>query len=376
VGSFWNWLCGKLEPLNLAEFAWQEAEKIKKAIDNKDYAFLQGLSREQVNNPLGQCANSLVYAWRGGNRDAKTYQVLLELGADPNVLTLPYDLTRRPLITDIVLEGKYDIARLLIEHGADIEMCDESGEPLLHQVTACAAAYGDITPGTYEFFKYFLTRQPDVQAIDKNGYNLLDKAMGLGRMVLRVNSATLDVVKSLVDLGLDPTKVQSNGVTYLHFAAARGSVEMVRYFLEKGIDPNAKTQDGDAPLHWAVTGYYLSRAEVIECLLKAGADPQAKDSKGMTVLENVRRWLADPVIHDPRHGDFPLGEEEVGHLKEMARILENPPPVVKPFDPAVAAGVADALRGIHRARGLEGNAQAVGEPEPRASVGDLMKRLR
>ena len=47
--------------------------------------------------------------------------------------------------------------------------------------------------------------------------------------------------------------------------------------LQAGVDPNARTEDGETPLHLAAG---IGDAEVMEVLLQAGADPNARDNDG------------------------------------------------------------------------------------------------
>ncbi|WP_406818083.1 ankyrin repeat domain-containing protein, partial [Klebsiella variicola] len=55
-----------------------------------------------------------------------------------------------------------------------------------------------------------------------------------------------EVAEYLCGLGVDPKHVAHDGSTALHFAYDSGKVEvLVRY----GADPNARNNDGNAPLH-------------------------------------------------------------------------------------------------------------------------------
>lgn len=66
-------------------------------------------------------------------------------------------------------------------------------------------------------------------------------------------------------------------------AAMDGDVELVRDWLARGADPN-EVDEGKPILHWA--GYceepWPREREIVELLLEAGADPLAKDEKGLT----------------------------------------------------------------------------------------------
>ena len=60
-------------------------------------------------------------------------------------------------------------------------------------------------------------------------------------------------------------------------AAQRGDVETVRALLRRGADVNAAQGDGMRALHWAAT---MGRADIIDVLLYAGADPESTTRLG------------------------------------------------------------------------------------------------
>ena len=72
--------------------------------------------------------------------------------------------------------------------------------------------------------------------------------------------------------GADPNARTGNGQTPLHFAAGNGTAEAVATLLNAGADPNARTVVGNTPLHFA------EHAEPVAALLEAGADPAARDT--------------------------------------------------------------------------------------------------
>jgi ankyrin repeat protein len=68
----------------------------------------------------------------------------------------------------------------------------------------------------------------------------------------------------------------------LHFAAAAGHVNLIKFLLSKGVPANALSGTGRSPLHYAAIKGHVEAAGV---LLAAGADGYAKDSSGKSPLE-------------------------------------------------------------------------------------------
>ena len=67
-------------------------------------------------------------------------------------------------------------------------------------------------------------------------------------------------------------------------AAARGDITAVRALIAQKDDVNAPQADGATALHWAV---FKSNRELVDILIKAGANPKAANREGSTPL-----WLA------------------------------------------------------------------------------------
>ncbi|WP_264954058.1 ankyrin repeat domain-containing protein [Wolbachia endosymbiont (group A) of Endotricha flammealis] len=72
----------------------------------------------------------------------------------------------------------------------------------------------------------------------------------------------------------------------LHWAAIRGKIDMVRYFIEQGADVNAKDNDDLTSLHWAVL---YANLKVVRCLVEDGSDVDAKDKRGWTPLHLIAK---------------------------------------------------------------------------------------
>ena len=78
--------------------------------------------------------------------------------------------------------------------------------------------------------------------------------------------------------------VDEYGRTPLHYAAADGKVEEVIRLLSGGADPNAQDDNGWTPLHFAAQAVSPG---VTEALLGAGAQTELKDCFGNTALSTA-----------------------------------------------------------------------------------------
>ncbi len=166
-------------------------------------------------------------ARRGRLGDAKA---AIEAGADVNARD-PYLPFYTPLHVaagfrphrQIPSQGYTDIARLLIEHGADVN----------------ARTDGESTP-----------------------------------LHLAVANGHLDIARLLIEKGAD---VNDGGL--LHSAAANGHLDVARLLVEKGADVNARNEGGRTALHSAIAGGHL---DIARLLIEHGADAEARDGQGRT----------------------------------------------------------------------------------------------
>lgn len=79
---------------------------------------------------------------------------------------------------------------------------------------------------------------------------------------------------------------------YLCDAAYEGDIETVQGLLHRGVSPNVRDRDGETPLLLAAT---MCHAQVIDALIEAGADVNARNPVGTTVLARVIMTIGDPM---------------------------------------------------------------------------------
>ena len=92
----------------------------------------------------------------------------------------------------------------------------------------------------------------------------------------------LGLVRRLLDTGVPVDARDADGDTALKGAAVAGELEVVRFLIERGADPNNRAGILDStPLICAAE---MGHAGIVEFLLTQGADPTLNDKKGQTAL--------------------------------------------------------------------------------------------
>jgi len=102
---------------------------------------------------------------------------------------------------------------------------------------------------------------------------------GITALSLAASSGNLSIVKMLVEHGADIHALNSRGATVMAYATTN---EVVQYFLDRGLDINARDKEGYTLLIKAAEGF---NRPSIAFLLEHGADPNAKTTDGTTALK-------------------------------------------------------------------------------------------
>jgi serine/threonine protein kinase/ankyrin repeat protein len=186
-----------------------------------------------------------------------TQQLLLQ-GADVNAispqfgstplhraLSLPYfrDIGTTEQTTTKNLEYA-QVVRLLIDHGADVNIADEYGQtPLLVALSSLRFSFSLSSEERKEIeqlIELLIRRGAEVNVADKNGETPLST-------VLDLNNAAL--AEMLLRNGADPNvKLRWLGNMPLHAAVQQGNFEIIELLLRYGAHINAKNDEGKTPL--------------------------------------------------------------------------------------------------------------------------------
>jgi len=172
-----------------------------------------------------------------------------------------WDLQGNTALCLAAQNGHADIAKILLEAGADAEKEGGGGWLPLHE----AAYHGSI----------------DVARIlIENGASVNSKTNQAELPIhLAIKKGNAELVRLLLDGGSDMSGT-------LHAAVPQGDEEMVRFLLDRGADVNEKEPHWqDSPLHSAARH---GQASVVKVLLTAGADIHAANKQQEKPIDVAR----------------------------------------------------------------------------------------
>ena len=162
------------------------------------------------------------------------------------------------------IKGQTQIAELLVQHGAAVDMCDPGGRTPLHW----ACIFGHTAS-----VKLLLQHHADIDISTSGGETPLHLACTRGHIA---------IVKLLLQHQADVNISTSGGWTPLHWTCISGHTAVVKLLLQHQADVNISTSDGRTPL---MAACYFGHTDTAIHLLQSGADATMKTKKGSTALD-------------------------------------------------------------------------------------------
>ncbi|WP_342273365.1 ankyrin repeat domain-containing protein [Spiroplasma endosymbiont of Acasis viretata] len=224
-------------------------------------------------------------------------KLLLEKGADPNIK----DVGGTPLqIAVSNFNNNIEIVKLLLENDADINIQNKYGNNTILDVLfknnkieiikeiLIKKIINDYNEKKYiDILLIYFSKYNDILSFKwlnenfKIDSNIEDKETFCSPLYYAVNNNNIEIVKLLLENDADINEQDINGSTPLHWAIECNNIEIVKLLLENDADINEQDINGCAPLHWAIE---CNNIEIVKLLLENDADINAQEKSLATPL--------------------------------------------------------------------------------------------
>jgi ankyrin repeat protein len=98
-----------------------------------------------------------------------------------------------------------------------------------------------------------------------------------------------DIVRLLIDSGVNPKLTESSGINLLHWAAIANRPQIIPILASAGVSVNAQDEHGFTPLMYAATIDFGDTA-VLQAILKAGGDPTIPNQDGRNAIQQAHHF--------------------------------------------------------------------------------------
>ena len=254
-------------------------------------------------------------------------------------------------------EGNVDMARILVDAGADVNAVAGDGK------TALALS---IFNGNYDVASFLVDRKADVNKADAQRFTPLFWAVDRRNMETAPNfpwmvtADAMPLIRKLLDAGANPNALVNNTprarmregsprivfATALMRAAFAADLELVKLLLARGADPSIISRDGETMVSAAaglafVHGYHrgktpAERLEVVKLFVGLGNDVNQADDYGITPLMVAANMGDTKIIQYLVDAGADLGAFDLGKKNDGAFGASVEP--LMPVDYAIGVG--------------------------------------
>ncbi|HEU4620410.1 MAG TPA: ankyrin repeat domain-containing protein [Gammaproteobacteria bacterium] len=303
------WAAAQCHPAVVQELVKHGADVNERSTEEQWQRQVTAEPREKWLPPGGM--TPLLFAAREGCLDS--VKTLMQLGADVN-MTTPDGIS--PTLSALI-NGHYDVAAALVEAGANPNIADETGRSPLYAAIDFNTMPASNRPAPYvldnqhtalDVARMLIEHGADVNVqlktmapyrakLDRGNDMML--TTGTTPMLRAAKAGDVPAIKLLIEHGADPKIATKQGINPLMAAAGLGSaepdaagryktqaqaIETIRLLLGQGLDINATDRQGRTALHGAALQGY---DDVVKFLADNGARLDVKDSKGFTPLDTA-----------------------------------------------------------------------------------------
>jgi ankyrin repeat protein len=196
---------------------------------------------------------------------------LISVNADVNIP----DINADPALNWAAYYGHYNQLKLLLKHGADIQLNSIHGNAA---EVILRLWHPDST------LQIFRETEMIEELSDENKH-----------LLTAIQSDNVDAVKELLENGIDPNSEDGLNNPLIHIVASLGNIEILKEFVLKGATINSLNRVGQAPITWAARNEHK---ELVKFLIENGADATLMGEK----------YQLSPLIGAAVGGNVEIGE--------------------------------------------------------------------
>ena len=216
----------------------------------------------------------LNFAANGGQQNTKVYDICIAAGAD-----LKKDLSpdgANALLLAVANDKDFKLTNYFVSKGLDIKSQDAAG----NNAFGYAARTGNLDL---------------LKALMEKGVPVSDNAMLMAAQGSRRGANPLPIYQYLETLKVKPITVAKNGENALHIIVRRpGQLDIIQYFLSKGVDVNQQDAEGNTVFMNAASGN--RDTTVMAALIPHVKDINTANAKGVTALAMAVRGNSPEMV--------------------------------------------------------------------------------
>ncbi|XP_027355749.1 potassium channel AKT1-like [Abrus precatorius] len=219
------------------------------------------LARGRMEMPISTCFAAI-------RNDDLLLHRLLKKGSDPNEV----DKNGKTALHIAASKGNDHCVTLLLEYGADPNIKDMDGSVPLWEAMV----------GRHEsVMKLLIDNGADISSADA------------GRLACSAaEENNIELLKELVQCGMDVTQARTNGTTALHAAVTEGNTEMVKFLVEQGSDIDKQDANGWSP--WTLADHQCH--EEIKNIFQNIRESRKPVAIPISNNERIGRFQSDPCM--------------------------------------------------------------------------------